>query len=81
MDQAGKGEKSMKKTISEQIKTIKRSLSVWRKAYDSKEGKIIFIRRTRSRYYVISDVWEIRGTEEYLYSVPGTIPLYVTILE
>lgn len=71
----------MKKTISEQLQALERSFSAWRKAYDSKEGKIIFIRKTKPRYSISSDVWEVRGSEQRLYSVPGTIPLFVTMVE
>ena len=71
----------MNKTISEQLKSVRSTFIFWRKAFDSKENKVIFIRRARAHFYTGSDIWEVRGSAERLYSVPGTIPLYVTMVE
>lgn len=71
----------MKQTIPQQLARLTSSLLSWKKAFDSKEDRIIYIRKAFRQYYTSSDIWQIRGSSQLLYSVPGTIPLYVTMLK
>ena len=71
----------MRKTLADQIRAISSHKMIWRKAFDTIENKIVYVRRHKMQENTRSDRWEVQGSRIPLYSVAGTVPLYITIVE